>query len=41
MKWIDRLESAAETHTDYNSADEKAKTLAEIRAAHEVIEGRR
>jgi hypothetical protein len=40
-KWIDRLEAAAQAHTDYNSADEKTKTLDEIRTAREVVESRR
>ncbi|MGH8263892.1 MAG: CehA/McbA family metallohydrolase, partial [Steroidobacterales bacterium] len=40
-RWIDRLESAAQAHTAYNSADEKAKTLDEIRSARAVIDSRR
>ena len=41
LKWIDRLEAAAAAHTGYNSAQEREKTLGEIRAARAVIEQRR
>jgi hypothetical protein len=41
LKWIERLESAAEAHSGYNSPEEKEKTLAEIRAARAIVAGRR
>jgi TolB protein len=41
LRWIDRLEAAAQAHSGYNTAEEKEKALAEIRAARAVVEGRR
>ena len=41
LKWIERLESAAVAHNGYNTAEEKEKTLEEIRAARAVVERRR
>jgi hypothetical protein len=41
LKWIDRLEAAASAHTGYNTAEEREKTLGEIRAAREVVAERR
>jgi TolB protein len=41
LRWIDRLEAAASAHGGYNTAEEKEKTLAEIRGARAVVEKRR
>jgi hypothetical protein len=41
LKWIDRLEAAAQAHGGYNTADEKDKALAEIRAARKAVLDRR
>jgi TolB protein len=41
LKWIDRLDAAAAAHQDYNTDEEREKTLAEIRSARAVVERRR
>lgn len=41
LHWIDQLEGAATMHPDYNSAQERDSTLAEIRAARAIISARR
>jgi hypothetical protein len=41
VKWIDRLEAAAQAHDGYNTAAEKDATLAEIRAARAKMLERR
>ena len=40
LKWIDRLENVAAANEDYNTAEERAATLAQIRAARAVMLGR-
>jgi TolB protein len=40
LKWIDRLENVAASNEDYNTAHERAATLAQIRAARAVMLGR-
>lgn len=41
LTWIDRLENVAAANEDYNTAEERAATLAQIRAARAVMTGRR
>ena len=41
LTWIDRLEAAAAANTDYNTDEERAATLAQIRAARTIISKRR
>jgi len=41
LKWIDRLEEAAAANGDYNTDQERAATLGEIRAARAVMSARR
>jgi Tol biopolymer transport system component len=41
LKWIDRLEEAAAATGDYNTAQERAATLGEIRAARAIMAARR
>jgi dipeptidyl aminopeptidase/acylaminoacyl peptidase len=40
LKWIDRLENVAAANEDYNTAQERAATLAQIHAARAVMLGR-
>jgi len=41
LTWIDRLEAAAAANTDYNTNEERAATLAQIRAARTIMSERR
>jgi Tol biopolymer transport system component len=41
LTWIDRLETAAAAHPDYNTAKEREATLGEIRAARAIMSERR
>jgi TolB protein len=41
LNWIDRLEKVAAANEDYNTAEEREATLAQIRAARAVMSERR
>ena len=41
LTWIDRLEAAAAANGDYNSDEERAATLGQIRAARAIMNARR